>query len=130
MRFINDSLITHAATVADGAQDGSSDDAATVADGAQDGSSDDGAGDMHLPDDDAGDMPELIYLSSDDDEHDSDGGGGGGGGGGVEVTGVTGDDAITLSFVGNTHEDIDGFFAFMAMHMRDLALESHGAPEP
>ena len=115
MRFINDSLITHAATVADGAQDGSSDDAATVADGAQDGSSDDGAGDMHSPDDDAGDMPELSMIqmaapATDDDEHDSDGGAGGGGGGGVEVTGVTGDDAITLSFVGNTHEDIDGLF--------------------
>ena len=31
--------------------------------------------------------------------------------------------------VGNTHEDIDGLFAFMAVRMRDLALESHGPQE-
>ena len=35
----------------------------------------------------------------------------------------------THASVGNTHEDIGGLFAFMAVCMRDLALESHGAPE-
>jgi hypothetical protein len=60
-------------------------------------------------------MPELSMIqiaapAGDDDEHDSDGGAGGGSGGDVEVTGATGDDAITLSFVGNTHEDIGGLF--------------------
>ena len=30
----------------------------------------------------------------------------------------------------NTHEDIGGLFSLMAVRMRDLALESPGAPEP
>jgi len=32
--------------------------------------------------------------------------------------------------VGNTNEDIDAFFVSMAAQVRDLVLESHGAPAP
>ena len=53
---------------------------------------------MRSSDDDAGDMPEFIYLSSDDGGPASSGGAGGGGGGGVEVTGVTGDDINQLGW--------------------------------
>ena len=32
--------------------------------------------------------------------------------------------------VGNTNDDIDAFFVSMAAQVRDLVLESHGAPAP
>ena len=32
--------------------------------------------------------------------------------------------------VGNTNEDIDAFYVSMAAQVRDLVLESHGAPAP
>ena len=84
-------------------------------------------------------MPELIYLSSDDGGHGSDGGSDGDSNGGSGDSG--GSDPFhnspptnmvshTHAPVGNTHEVIDGLLSFMAVRMRDLALESHGAPEP